>query len=111
MDVDLEHKKKIYNDIVEVIITALEKNELSSSEIPKIANFVLVQIDAVNNHEDLITFLKNLSNKWPIFENIEEIEKGEVKDQKEEEVAEGVLQMAKSGNVEEAINLAKTMTE
>ena len=107
----MEHKKKIYNDIVEVIITALEKNELSSSEIPKIANFVLVQIDAVNNHEDLITFLKNLSNKWPIFENIEEIEKGEVKDQKEEEVAEGVLQMAKSGNVEEAINLAKTMTK
>lgn len=111
MDFSPDHKKEIETNIVQAIITALEGNGLSKDELPKIADFVLERIDSVKNHDGMVAFLDELSSTWPIFINIASIEKGEVKEKVEDEVTEGVLTLAKSGKIDEAIDLAKTMTE
>lgn len=56
-------------------------------------------------------FLRDLSSKWSIFTKLLVLESGEVKEKTEDKVAEDVLKMAKEGKIDEAIGLAKTMTE
>lgn len=111
MDITQDHKNEVERKIVEVVIAALENNNLQQSELPSIGDFVLGRIDAIKTQGELLNFLSELSLKWAIFKNIEMIEKGEAKDQKEDKVAENVLNLAKQGNINDAISLAKTMTE
>lgn len=111
MDISQQHKEEIERKIIESIIVNLEENKLPQEELPIIADFVLGKIDTVKNHDELVIFLTELSTKWPIFTNITSIEKGEVKEKVEDKVAEDVLNLAKSGKIDEAIGLAKTMTE
>lgn len=110
MDFTESHKKEIEKQIVEAIITSLDKDNLKTTELPNIANFVLERIDNIKTHNELILFLGELARIWPVFVNLTAIEKGEVKEIKEDEVAQSVLTLAKSGKIDEAINLAKTMT-
>lgn len=111
MEVTEEHKKQIERKIAEVMITALEDGKVGEADLPTIATFVLEKIDKAQNHDELIKSLDELSAKWPVFENLEQIERGEVSEASEDTVEKGVLKLAKSGQVEEAINLAKTVTE
>lgn len=110
MDITQDHKNEIEKKIVETIALSLENNTLQQNELSDIASFVLDRMDQVKNHEELILFLSELSSKWPIFGQIEAIEKGEVKEQKEEQAFQNVLDLAKSGKIDEAVNLAKEAT-
>ena len=111
MEVSAEHKTEIEKKILKEIINALENDKVTEAELPDIADFVITHIDAAQNHEQMIKFLDELSQKWPFFEGLEQIERGEVTEAKEDQVEQEVLNLAKSGKVTEAINLAKTVTE
>lgn len=110
MDFTQEHKNEIERKIVEAIIAGLENKSLLESQLSEIADFVLQRIDAVKNQDELLAFLADLSSKWSIFNNVKLTEEGEVKAEAENEVAKGVLDLAKSGKIDDAIDLAKTMT-
>ena len=105
------HKTEIERKILKEIINALENEKVTEAELPDIADFVITHIDTVQSHEQMIKFLDDLSKKWPFFEGLEQIERGEVTEAKEDQVEQEVLNLAKSGKVTEAINLAKTVTE
>ena len=111
MDVTADHKIEIERKILKEIINALENNKVTEAELPNIADFVITHIDPVQNHDQMIKFLDELSAKWPFFESLEQLERGEVTEAKEDRVEQEVLNLAKSGKVTEAINLAKTVTE
>lgn len=111
MDVTAAHKTEIERKILEAIINAFENNQVAEAELPTISDFVLTRIDQIQDHEQLVKFLDELSAKWPFFDNIEQLERGEVTEAKEDQIEQKVLEMAKSGKVDEAINLAKTVTE
>lgn len=111
MEVTARHKEEIEKKIIEGIIDALENDKVAEAELPEVADFVLARIDQIQNHDQLVKFLDELSAKWPFFEGLEQIERGEVTEAKEDQVEQEVLKLAKSGKVNEAINLAKTVTE
>lgn len=104
-------RNKVLNDTLDVIIANLEKNAISEAEITPIADFVLAKIDSVNNETDVATFLSELSSRWPIFGNIASIQQGENQEKVEGEVAQGVLSLAQSGKIDEALSLAKSVTQ
>src|SRR3989344_6534746 len=91
LDVSDEHKKEIEAKIVEDIVFGLESNKISETDLPRIADFVLGKIDNIQNHEELVSFLNELSEKWPVFDNLEEVERGEVKDSEEGQAEKDVL--------------------
>lgn len=111
MEITLEYKNEVERKIVEIVMQALERGMLQQQDLPPIGEFVLDRIDKIKNHQELFQFLDDLSHKWSIFDPLLTLEKGRVKDAKEDEVFRNVLTMAKSGKVEEAISLAKTMTQ
>lgn len=111
MDFTQEQKDAIEGQIVDIVIGKMEKNELTEEESSFIADFILRKIDLIKNHDELIALLKELSSKWSFFENLVVVEEGEAKEKKEDVVAEQVLNLTKNGKINEAIQLAKTMTQ
>ena len=111
MEVTEVHKKEIERQILNKIIAELEENKLEVEELPKISQFVLSTIDTVTTHDQLLPYLATLTEHWPCFKSIENIELGEIQRVKEHEVAHQVMLLSRSGNIEEALSLAKTMTQ
>lgn len=110
MDALQNHKEEVQRKIVESIISGLENNLLTKEELPVTADFVLERMDKIASHEELINFVSELSSRWTVFANIAKLEQGEVKEQKEDKITQEVLQLAKSGQIDEAVDLAKTAT-
>lgn len=111
MDDFSAQKEEIQTRIVEAMISALEKQEVNPEEISTIAAFVLDEIDKATTQEELLQFLRDLSSKWTIFTPVLVIESGEARDEKEDQVTKDVLHLAKNNKLDEAIQLAKTMTQ
>ncbi len=111
MDFTEEHKHDIEMRIVRRIILAIEKQELTSADLPNIADLILARIDTIKTQDELAEFLTELSARWSVFKDVLEIELGRVKSNLEKKIARDVLNLANAGNIEEAIRLARTMTE
>lgn len=110
MKITQNHKDEMEKKLVECIVLALENNSLQESELPQIANLILDKIDNIKTQTELISLLEELSSRWPIFKNIELLENGELKEQKENVAIQDVLELAKSGKIDDAIDLAKLAT-
>lgn len=110
MDVSATHRTDVLKKIVSDLVVAMEQNKVTEEEVSKIATFALEKVDKTTNHDELIKLLDEMSKQWPFFENIEQIERGEVKEVLEDKVEIEVLNLAKNRKIEEAIALAKTVT-
>lgn len=108
MELTAEHKKEAERRLVEIIIKALEQGDLKADEFPVVSSFILDKIKEANNHDSLMQFLRELSGKWRIFTPALVLESGEIKEGQKNEVAQNVLNLARSGKIDEALNLAKT---
>lgn len=110
-DFSVEDKAKVEDSVVQIIINGLDKGLLAEKDLSEISNFVLKGVDSVKTREELILFSRNLSAKWPIFKNLETILEGATEDVKEDNAASQILKMAKNGNIDAAIDLAKNTME
>lgn len=104
-------KKFVESTIVQTIIGGLDKGVLKQEELSPISNFVLDKIDNIKNKGELVDFCRELSGKWVVFKNLETIVEGVVEDAHEDTAASQILAMAKEGNIEQAIDLAKNTME
>lgn len=105
-DFDIEHKKKLEENILNTVLVNLDKGTLKEEELSAIASFALPRIDQLTSYNELLQFVRDLSLKWPIFKNLETISEGALEDVNEDFVAEQALKLAKEGNIEQAISLA-----
>ena len=111
MDFTAEHKKEVEKRIVQAVIDGLEKGILSPDDARSAATFILSKVYEINTEDQLTNFLKELSSQWPIFGNLYTIEQGEAQEQKEEAVAQKVEELTQSGKIDEALTLAKSVTD
>lgn len=108
MDLTEEHKREVEKKLVETIIDSLKKNLISVADKDAVSAFILAKMPSVKTHEELITFLRELSSKWAIFSPLLVTESGEVKDKNEEKAVDKVETLTQEGKIDEAINMAKT---
>lgn len=106
-----QHKEEVERKIVEAIASAVEKKEIEESVLPDISEFVLDRIDKIQTQELLVEFLRLLSDKWSIFKGVFDLESGALRSLLDKKTADDVSQLANSGNIEEAIRIAKTATQ
>lgn len=110
MDIDAA-KKNLEQEVVDTLISSLDKEMVTEEEIPEIADYVLTQIDSMKTPAEVMPFLRTLSEKWRIFTPLLVSHSGEIKHKAEGKVAKDVLSLAQLGRLDQAIKLAKTMTE
>lgn len=111
MEFTEEKKNKIEKLIVDKSILALEQGFIKEEGLGDISLFVLSKIDEIQTQDELMQFLRELSNKWHFFSEILVIESGETQMQKEHNAVEKVEHLAEDGNIDEAIKVAKMAME
>jgi len=67
---DETYKNKIGMKITVRIGQAIKSGELSDNDLPEVCNYVLIAIETIKSHNELIDFLGNLTNRWPVFSSI-----------------------------------------
>ncbi|HSX09301.1 MAG TPA: hypothetical protein VLF93_04055 [Candidatus Saccharimonadales bacterium] len=111
MDLLEEEKKKLEEAIVENMITALEGEKITEDEMSTISGFVLDGVDAAKSKQDLEKFLEELAGKWELFKPLLILQKAELQEKVEDEVAQGVLLLLEHGKLDHAIKLAQSVTQ
>lgn len=106
-----DHRKKLENEIVENMIRALEKEIITEEDMSIMSGYILDNIYRATDYISTVAFLKDISTRWKIFEPLLIMEKAQMNDKIENEVAEGVLLLAQHGKIEKAIKLAQSMTQ
>ncbi len=92
-----EKKTQIENMIVDAILMGLEKKQVTEADLPKIADYVLKNIEPIASEDQLFAFLDELSLRWPIFENIRQVERGIINQFLEKQLAQQALKLIQSG--------------
>ncbi|OGH12388.1 MAG: hypothetical protein A2857_01485 [Candidatus Levybacteria bacterium RIFCSPHIGHO2_01_FULL_36_15] len=111
MQLSGEHRTEVEKAIVELIAASIENGSLGESDLPVIADFVLTKIDVLQTQEELVSFLSELSLKWPVFSNVQTLEQGKITQKAEDQALNSALDLAKEGKIDEAVDLARTATE
>jgi hypothetical protein len=111
MEITAERRKELERKLVETIIQALENDILTADDVPTVSSYILDNMPGVKTQDQLLQFLRDLSAKWAIFSNLLVIESGEVQLAAEQAVAQNVMELTKSGNIEQALSMAKAATE
>lgn len=109
--VNSKDREELESKILAILTTALENNTITTDDVSPIATFVLENAKDISDQQELIEFLRELSNRWNIFTPLLVISSGELQEKAENEIGQGVLELAKSGKLEEAIQLAKSATQ
>lgn len=110
MTITANYIKHIEREIIEISLNALEKNELTEEDLKNIAETVLETSGKIALHDELLTMLEGLAVNWPIFSNTLILEKGKKLEEHKGAVIDSVLGLAKSGQIQEAIAVAKSFT-
>lgn len=110
MAVDEAYKNKIGERLTKRIADALRGQEISQEEAANISSYILENIDKVEDNVQLVDFLTDLSQKWPIFSSILTTEQAEATQDKAKEAVEQVSGLIKENKIDEAIKVAETAT-
>jgi len=101
---------EIEGEILQVIVNSIREEKLTQEASQPIAQYVLEQIDRIENRQQLLLFLKELTSKWPMFQPLIDIEQGKIERKIEEKTAQDVATLIRSGRTKQALQLAdKTM--
>lgn len=104
----LKNQAELEKLIVEKMVEGLKTDQLKEPDLPKIASFVLKRIERINNQDQLVGFLSQLSLKWPIFTSLAKFEEAKLQRVVETKIAGEVLQLIRSNQINNAIQLAKS---
>lgn len=111
MEITKEKKEAIEKQIVDTCIGGLENKSLTEDQMGDISFFVLERIDLVKTQEELVEFLKKLSERWQSFKGMYEIERGQMDVAEEKQKIENVERFIKNGDIDAALSAARTATE
>lgn len=93
--------------LVETLANKLESKELSLVDFKDAAQYISMYYTSIDSEEKLILFLQELSKKWKVFEAVLHLETERIKKGKEEKIAANITELAKSGNIDAALQAAR----
>lgn len=110
------YKDKIGMRIAGILSESLSKGVITADQSDEMATYILENINLTTTNSELLTFIENLSAKWPIFSSIltspdqAQTPINSIQEKTDQAVheAEGLL---KENKIDEALQAAKTVTE
>lgn len=90
-----EFREKIYKELAEVMLHGLESGQVSVEDSKKLSIFVLDRMDNLKTYGELVSFLQELVNKWPVFKTVslqlqDDLQDESFKEEKIEEIREDI---------------------
>ena len=100
------YKNKIGERLTRKLAQAVKGGQIAPEELPNISSYILTNIDKAKTNSELLTFLEDIVNKWPIFSEtltVEQINKAE--DNKSEKI-EQISGLIDANKIDEALRVA-----
>lgn len=72
-EISQDFRDEVYGRLAECVITALENpnpDVISLPDAEQSADYILPRLDAVQSRSELIIFLRQLSERWPIYHSV-----------------------------------------
>lgn len=108
---DIESKKKeLENAIVDTMLSAAKNQAVADEELSVIATVVLDKIDDIYDETDYRNFLRDLTSRWEIFNPLLTLELSKDKEKMEQEAIKQALMHVQQGNIDKALEMAKSGT-
>lgn len=104
-------KELVAKHLVDTVLNAIQKGELQTEDMPRIADIFLKRIDTITTREEVAALLKEMATTWPVLSSLSAIEEGKMKEEQEVVVAETVETLVKNGQLNEALDAAKAATQ
>lgn len=108
MDEFINKKNKIEEQISDILLKEIENDKLTAEDALIITDYCIPKTKAINTEEELLVFLSEISVKWPMFSNLVVFEQGAVKEETKNETVANITDLVNAGNIDEALNLAKS---
>lgn len=111
MELTRDEKELVAKNLVELVLAAIKKQELTTEDMPLIADAFLGRVDYLKTREELIVLLQSMAEKWPSISQLVQIQQGKITEQQEVVAAQNVQELVKQGNIQEALTAAKAATQ
>ena len=95
---DEKLKNEAKANLLQAIISGLEKKTLSLTQMKASANYILDHIEKIKNYSQFIVFMDNINDQWPIFEDVLKIYSNRFYQEKEKHVIDKLSSYIKSQN-------------
>ena len=109
MGPDEVYKNKIGARITKTLGEALLRGDINEDEASEIGDYVMENIDNAKNNAELLDFLINLANKWPVFDSILTAELQQATGAKEDAVVKETEDLIKENKIDEALKTVKNV--
>ncbi len=71
MDIPIDVvKKKVYSELADAMIGALDSAQIIPEEVQKSADYILRYLSEVKNENDLLLILGELGSRWNIYNGV-----------------------------------------
>ena len=100
------YKNKIGERLTRKLIDALREKKITQEELSIISSYILDNIDKPKTNSELLDFLEDLSQKWPIFKDNLEVEEAEINEENKAQKVDQVEDLIEQNKIEDAIKLA-----
>lgn len=107
MDTTQTKRKELEERMVQIILAEIEKNTLTIDQAKEITTFWLSKSSTLSTEEELMSFVNDSADKWPIFSQMALAQQTEPLKEKEVKIADDVVSLVRDGRIEEAVSLAK----
>lgn len=109
MVVTEEYRTNIERRILEILANALESSQITEAESTSVARYILDHLDNVQSHPELVQFLSELAQKWPIFTEVGNTEMARAIEANKSTVTSNMETLIRQGNIQAALDAAKTL--
>jgi hypothetical protein len=119
MDPFQAYKDKIEMRIAGILSDSLAKKIINIDESDEMATYILENIDLAKTNGELLTFVENLSAKWPIFSTIltapdqaeTPLPTANQIQEKTDQIVNATEDLIRENKLDEALQVAKAATE
>ena len=109
MDINTE-VEEVKKELLELIIEHLKQNKIQAEAAQQLARDFLAVLP-IKDQADLLNKLKNLGEKYPEAEKVYLDELSKASNEKRDQALTQMRDLIKQGNIEGAIETAKTLTQ
>lgn len=110
MQLDNAYRSEVQRQLIYAMVTGLENGQLKNDQLPQIATQILDGLPKSQTHQELVSFLEKLGQQWDIFMTVANSEMGRMIETKKDGIVNKALSLAKGGNIDDALSVAKTLT-
>lgn len=113
------YKNKIGARVTKIMGESLLQRIITEEQAREISDYLLENIDLAKTNSELLTFIESLSAKWPIFNSIlipdnqtqAPLSVANPIQEKTDQAVHAAEDLLKENKIEEALQVAKTVTE